>query len=276
MVKQRARTCPIPEPRKRALALRPPSTPTLPATPAETKGQAQQDVFMREVDDALREDQLLDVWQRWGKLIVAVILVGLAALAGWLWYGENRDGVADAAGEKLIVALDQVEAGQLDAGAAALAPLSAEGPGGARVAATMMRAGILAEQGKAGEAVKLFAAVAADGDAPGPYRDLAKIREVALSFDTLPPEQVIARLKPLAVPGNAWFGSAGELVGAAYLKQNRTDLAGPLFAAIAKDEGVPQTIRSRTRQLAGLLGVDAVTDPEAAAGLSPVAQAPAQ
>ena len=276
MVKQRARTCPIPEPRKRALALRPPSTPTLPATPAETKGQAQQDVFMREVDDALREDQLLDVWQRWGKLIVAVILAGLAALAGWLWYGENRDAVADAAGEKLIVALDQVEAGQLDAGAAALAPLSTEGPAGARVAATMMRAGILAEQGKAGEAVKLFAAVAADGDAPGPYRDLAKIRGVALSFDTLPPEQVIARLKPLAVPGNAWFGSAGELVGAAYLKQNRADLAGPLFAAIAKDEDVPESIRGRTRQLAGLLGVDAVTDPEAAAGLSPVAQAPAQ
>ena len=228
---------------------------------------------MREVDDALREDQFLDVWQRWGKIIVAVVLVGLAALAGWLWYAENNASVADASGEKLIVALDQVEAGQLDAGASALAPLAAGGLAGPRTAAMMMRAGILAEQGKAGEAVKLFAAVAADADAPAPYRDLAKIREVALSFDTLQPEQVIARLKPLAVPGNAWFGSAGELVGAAYLKQNRADLAGPLFAAIAKDKDVPESIRSRTQQLAGLLGVDAVTDPESAAGLSPVAQA---
>ena len=228
---------------------------------------------MREVDDALREDQFLDVWQRWGKIIVAVVLVGLAALAGWLWYAQNNASVADEAGEKFIVALDQVEAGQLDAGAKALAPLSAEGPAGSRAAATMMQAGILAEQGKTGEAVKLFAAVAADDDAPAPFRDLAKIREVALSFDKLPPEQVIARLKPLAVPGNAWFGSAGELVGAAYLKQNRADLAGPLFAAIAKDKDVPQSIRSRTQQLAGLLGVDAVTDPAVAAGTSPVAQA---
>ena len=251
----------------------PVSPPTLPATPADPKGQAQQDVFMREVDDALREDQFLDVWQRWGKIIVAVVLVGLASLAGWLWYAENNASVADASGEKLIVALDQVEAGRLDAGAKALAPLAADGPAGPRTAAMMMQAGILAEQGKAGEAVKLFAAVAADEKAPTPYRDLAKIREVALSFDTLPPEQVIARLKPLAVPGNAWFGSAGELVGAAYLKQNRADLAGPLFAAIAKDNDVPQSIRSRTQQLAGLLGVDAVTDPEAAAGTSPVAQA---
>ena len=44
----------------------------------------------------------------------------------------------------------------------------------------------------------------------------------------------------------------------AYLKQGKTNLAGPLFAAIAKDDDVPQTLRSRTRQLAGLLGYDAV------------------
>jgi len=71
---------------------------------------------------------------------------------------------------------------------------------------------------------------------------------------------VIDRLKPLATPGNPWFGSAGELVAMAYLKQGRKELAGPLFAAIAKDEDVPQTLRSRTRQIAGQLGYDAVVD----------------
>ena len=74
------------------------------------------------------------------------------------------------------------------------------------------------------------------------------------------PEDVIARLKPLAEPGDPWFGSAGELVGAAYLKQGKADLAGPLFASIAKDKDVPETLRSRARQMAGLLGVDAITD----------------
>ena len=46
----------------------------------------------------------------------------------------------------------------------------------------------------------------------------------------------------------------------AYLKQGREDLAGPLLAEIAKDETVPETLRSRTRQLAGLLGYDAVVE----------------
>ena len=63
-----------------------------------------------------------------------------------------------------------------------------------------------------------------------------------------------------ATPGNAWFGSAGEMVAMAYLKQGKENLAGPLFAAIAKDDEVPQSLRTRTRQLAGLLGYDAVED----------------
>jgi len=86
---------------------------------------------------------------------------------------------------------------------------------------------------------------------------------------------VVARLKPLAVPGNAWFGSAGELVGAAYLKQGRPELAGPLFAQIAKDKTVPETLRARARQLAGVLGVDAIEDVGQALAQSPVAGAPA-
>lgn len=71
---------------------------------------------------------------------------------------------------------------------------------------------------------------------------------------------MVDRLKPLAVPGSAWFGSAGELLGIAYLKLGQRELAGPLFAAVARDETTPQSLRRRARQLAGLLGVDAVDD----------------
>jgi hypothetical protein len=50
------------------------------------------------------------------------------------------------------------------------------------------------------------------------------------------------------------------------LKQGRKQEAGQLFAAIAKDPGVPQTIRSRAVQVAGSLGIDA------SAALQPQAQ----
>ena len=91
-----------------------------------------------------------------------------------------------------------------------------------------------------------------------------------MELDTLPPQQVIDRLKGLAVAGNPWFGSAGEMVAAAYLKQNQPQRAAPIFAAMAKDQSIPESLRARAVQMAGALGVDAVTEapasPNGAAG----------
>jgi hypothetical protein len=94
-----------------------------------------------------------------------------------------------------------------------------------------------------------------------------------IEFDTLPPQTVINRLKPLAKPGHPWFGSAGEMTAIAYTNMGREDLAGPIFAQIAKDETVPETLRSRAVQMAGSLGVDAVQLREKRAGASAAADA---
>lgn len=248
-----------------ALALRPQNSKSR-AEQIAARDAAQQDVFLREVDDALREDQMLGAMRRYGKPVAAVIVAGLLGLAGYLWWNEHQAKLAGERGEQLTVALDKVEGGNLPEADRQLATLAKDAGDGTGAAARLMQAGIAAEQGKADVARKLFAEVAADAGAPQPLRDLATIRDVALQFDALPPEQVIARLKPLAVPGGAWFGSAGELVGIAYLKQGRNDLAGPLFAQIARDAETPDSLRSRARQMAGLLGVDAIDDVAKAAG----------
>ena len=93
--------------------------------------------------------------------------------------------------------------------------------------------------------------------------DLAQIRAVVARYDTMKPADVITKLKPLATPGNAYFGSAGELVAHAYLDQGKNAEAGALFAQIANDEKTPESLRSRARQMAGVLGVDAVKDVDA-------------
>lgn len=215
---------------------------------------------MREVDDALRQDEMSSLFKCFGLPIAAIVIAALLALGGYLWWDNSRKNALGEQGEQLTMALDKVEARQLDEGDKALAALALEAGPGARAAAILMRGGIAQEQGKAEAAAKLFAQVAADADAPRPLRDLASVREVAARFDQLPPQQVVDRLKPLAEPGNPWFGSAGELVGMAYLKQGKTNLAGPLFASIAKDKAVPESLRGRARQLAGLLGVDAIEE----------------
>lgn len=227
---------------------------------------AEQTVFMREVDDALRQDEMAGFFRRFGVPVIGVVVAGLLALAGYLWWDHASKQTAGENGEKLMLAIDEVEAANIAAADKQLTPLAEADGDGNSAAAKLMRAGIALRQSRNDDAVKLFAAVAADEDAPKPYRDLALVREVATNFDKMDPQQVVDRLKPLALPGNPWFGSAGELVGIAYLKQGKEKLAGPLFAQIARDEKAPESLRRRARQMAGLLGVDAVDDPKTAMG----------
>jgi len=222
--------------------------------------EREQEVLLREVDDAVRKDQLDSVVKRYGWSIAGAVTLGLAAFGGWLIWSDYQDGQLEARSEKLIAAFDGLEAGQFEQSGTALTDLSEDGSSATAISAKLARAGIALRDNRQAEAVELYESIAGDENAPKPHRDLATIRAVAAQFDTLDPQKVIDRLKPLATPGNPWFGSAGELVAMAYMKQGKNELAGPLFAAIAKDEDVPQTLRSRTRQLAGLLGYDAVVD----------------
>jgi hypothetical protein len=220
---------------------------------------AEQEVLLREVDEAMRKEQLGSAARRYGWLIGGAAVLAIAGFGGYLFWQDRREGQLEQASDTLVTTLDKLEAGQIEQAESDLATL-ADGSSATAVSAKMARAGIALRDNRQAEAVALFDEIAADAEAPQPYRDLATIRSVAARFEQTDPQAVIDRLKPLAVPGNPWFGSAGELVAMAYLKQGKQDLAGPLFAAIAKDEDVPQTLRSRTRQMAGLLGVDAVED----------------
>jgi len=220
----------------------------------------EQEVLMREVDEAVRKDELGGVAKRYGWAIAGALVLALVAFGGWLLWQDRSESRIEEQSEKLIAAFDKLNAGQIEQASGDLDTLSQDGNSATAISAKLARAGIALRDDRQAEAVRLYESIASDEDAPKPYRDLASIRAVAIQFEQLDPQKVIDRLKPLATSGNPWFGSAGELVAMAYLKQGKTDLAGPLFARIAQDEDVPQTLRSRTRQIAGQLGYDAVAD----------------
>jgi hypothetical protein len=247
------------------LALRPTNPDN--SNPQADKKSHEQDAFLREVDDALREDELFDGLKRHGKLLAAGIVAILLGVAGFLFWKDSREASRAASSEQLVLALDRIEAGNAAGAAKDLDALIKEG-GATAVIAQLTRAGAALQAGRTEEAARDFAAVAADSSAPQPFRDLATVREVTLNFEKLQPQVVIDRLKSLAVPGNAWFGSAGELTAMAQLKLGKKDLAGAMFVAIAKDKDAPESVKGRARQMAGLLGYDSIDDAAKVAGIS--------
>lgn len=214
------------------------------------------EAFLREVDEELRRDELTRLWKRWGRALVAAIAIGLIALAAFLWWRDYQAKQAGLEGEKLNAAIEQLAQSQFDRAAPALKELSQSSRPGYRAAAQLAAGAVASQRGDNKAAIAAFAAVANDQKIAEPFRNLALIRQTTIEFDTLSPDQVIARMKPLAEKNSPWFGSAGELVAVAQLKAGRPKDAGATYAAMAADPAVPATIRSRAAQMASVLGID--------------------
>jgi len=215
------------------------------------------ETFLREVDENLRRDQLEDFFKRYGSWLVVAVVVFLAASGGFIWWKQHEIQRSAEEVEALAAIYKDVGSGKMDQAPQQLADLSKSGSKAVRASASFARAAIAIQQNDTKLAVSTYKSIADDSDLPSAYRDAALIRQTALEFDQLQPADVIARLKPLAKAGDPWFGSAGEMTALALVKQGKRQEAGQLYAAIAKDPGVPQTIRARAIQVAGSLGVDA-------------------
>jgi hypothetical protein len=215
------------------------------------------ETFLREVDENLRRDQLESFAKRYGWWIGAGIVLFLLASGGLIYWQNYKQQRAEKQVEQLTEIFRNISSGNTATAPQQLEPLSSSGSKGVRATALLTRAALALEKNDVKTATGIYRQVADDSSLPQPYRDVALLRQTALEFDTLQPQQVISRLSPLAKPGNPWFGTAGEMTAMALIKQGQKSQAAQLFAAIAKDKTVPDSIRARSVQIAGSLGVDA-------------------
>jgi hypothetical protein len=220
------------------------------------------ETFVREVDENLRRDQLRDFFKAYGNWLIAAVILFLVASGGFIWWKQHQEQRSEAQVEQLAQIYKDIGSGSTAQAPQQLDALSKDSSKAVRASAQFTRAALALQQNDVKLATATYKSIANDDSLPDAYRHAALIRQTALEFDQLQPQEVIARLEPLAKPGEPWFGSAGEMTALAMIKQGRSKEAGQLYAAIAKDSGVPESIRARAVQVAASLGVDAGAAPQ--------------
>lgn len=215
------------------------------------------EAFLREVDENLRRDQAADFAKKYGKWLIAAVVLFLAGVGGWLYWQNRQQQQTAAQSEELMGVYADIATGRTRQAQIRLAPLKESGNDVIKALALLTEAAMAIERNDRSAALANYRAISEDRGMPESYRDLSLIRATALEYDSIKPEEVIARLEPLTKPGNPWFGTAGEMTAMAYLKQGQKEKAGRLFAAIAADPQVPETLRNRAVQVAATLGVEA-------------------
>ena len=133
------------------------------------------DVF-REVNEDLRREQLKQLWNKYGKFVVAIAVLIVVAVAAYQFLDARQQRQASESGDRFQAAVDLYAAGDLVSAEAAFLALAEDGHGDYPTLALMSAAGIRAETGDIAGAAAAFDAVALANNTDPALRDAARIR----------------------------------------------------------------------------------------------------
>ncbi len=211
------------------------------------------DNFIREVNEEFRKERIKALWDRYGAVVVAaivLILVGTAGYVGYRYWDETR---ANASGDAYSQALALADSGKTDEAIAAFSQLEKDGYGAYPLLARMRAETVKAESGDVAAAIQDFDAVAADNAIPSILRDMARLRAALLLVDHGSFADVSSRVEALTGDTNPLRHSAREALGLAAWKDGKSADALKLFDQIIADEAAPGGVRERATVMAGLI-----------------------
>jgi len=211
------------------------------------------DSFLREVDEAVRQERYKKLWDQYGVYalgLAALIVAGVAAYKGWAYWQERQ---AQAAGAKFSEALTMLDGADATRAKDVLALLAEEGPPGYRVLARFQLAAAEAKAGDIDKAVADYDALARDTSVDEILRGHATLQAAALRLDKADYAEMERRLKDLAEGNSAWRFSARELLGLSAYRLNDMREAEKQFSALVGDQGTPPNLRERADMMLRLI-----------------------
>lgn len=226
----------------------------LAAGAARVAGARVSDIF-REIDEELRRDNLLKLWARYGRYIVALAVLALVIAGGFVAWRDHQLAERRAQSARYAGALALAREGKTKDAATVFAVIAHEG-GGYSILASFEDAALLAKSGDRKGALAAYDRIAADGSAGPAFRDLAVLLSVVQG---MPGERgtaanaAIARLAPLTAAGNPWRPTAVELTAAERLKLGDNKAALALLKSLADDLAAPRNLRARAAEMAAAL-----------------------
>jgi hypothetical protein len=211
------------------------------------------DSFLREVDEAVRQERYKKLWDQYGVYalgLAALIVAGVAAYKGWAYWQERQ---AQAAGAKFSEALTMLDGTDATKAKDVIALLAEEGPPGYRVLARFQLAAAEAKAGDIDKAVADYDALASDSSVDEILRGHATLQATALRLDKTDYAEMERRLKDLAEGDSAWRFSARELLGLSAYRLNDMREAEKQFGALVGDQGTPPNLRERADMMLALI-----------------------
>ena len=213
----------------------------------------QKDSLAREVDEELRRERLLKLWDQYGTYVIAAVVVIIAGIGIYKYVENRRAQAAETAGARLALATRETAENKQAEAQKTLEAIAATGPRGYATLARLRLAAALREAGKSHEAASAYEKVAREGGVDPLLADYAQLQATALRLDGADWTEVQNRLNGLAADSNPWRYSARELLALAAQKAGKIADAREEYQRLMSDRGTPPGIAERARVMMAML-----------------------
>lgn len=213
---------------------------------------ANSDEFIREVDEARRNDELSALWKKWQFVVyalIAAIILGVGAREAWTWYSTSTSAKAS---DEFTAALQSMQKGEFDSAQTKLDALIKTAPAGYKALALQSKAEIALRKGDKAAALKTLEEAAATG----PDEDLksaAAIKAAYLAMETESFDKLTGRLKPVTDRKGPFAAMAQEILAAKALDEGKNGEARAKYQALNLALDAPEAVKQRAQLALTLL-----------------------
>ena len=211
------------------------------------------DSFLREVDEEVRRDQLLKLWEKYGVFILVGLVFVFLAIGAYKWREsrqltlQEQTGVRFEAAARLAAEKKAIEA------QSAFAEIAKDGPPGYRALAQLRLASEHAKAGRVAEALAAYETLSADVAVDDLLRDFAALQAGMLRLDQADWTEMKNRLTPLIDEKRPWHAPARELLGMAAFKAGQHEEATKLFEQVLGDRAATAGLSRRAQEMLTVL-----------------------
>jgi len=205
--------------------------------------------LMSEIESDLREEEFKKLWQKYGTVIIAVVVFVLASVIGYQFWHEREQSLALAAAAKYEQALKDAQADRDAEALAAYNEVTSRDGSGYAALAQLGKAAVFMKDNNVAEALAAYRALADDPKADPLFRDLATVLWALHGMDTVDAAALETALTPLAAPGATYSHTAQELQALLAAKEGDTARAVTILDQLLADAETPQNIRARADEL---------------------------
>jgi hypothetical protein len=218
------------------------------------RGSGPADEFIREVDEAVRQDRWLKLSKQYGIYVIGValaVIVGTTAGVGWRAWQESR---RQTEAERYMAAVELMRQDRPAEAAEAFGALAQDADSGYAVLSRLQAAQALGEAGDTAGKLNMLNQLAGDQSANPLYRNLGELLAAQQDFGHAGSGDLESQLAKLSASDSPWRYSALELTALAQLRAGDKEAARATLTSLIDDPRTPPDLSRRATELLASLG----------------------